>query len=341
MSLALVAVVCGCTDEPSAPSRPERNAVDASRVICRVNGVSLTRGQLDAYVDMMMEMQKICKVKMGEQELAQLRAELWRTFPETFIQNTLMADYCRREKIELSEKRLKSFQQRAAMSLGGRVRSYDDLKKRLGPHADLFDGLVRAEALQDAVKKHLAELTPTNLTPVEIGNALRNIDIHNETMSKTNELIFARAERVWKELKAGADFNELARKYTEIDTERDDNCEWGTIDLQQFAAETNVCAWAVKLKVGEFSPPIEGDNGLMILRLDAKNAEKGEYTFSRIFFQLPLFAEKLTAEEIVAEVRRRHREELFLRKANELYTAAKVEYFKENEQNDSKKEGVR
>ena len=340
--ILLIAAGCSKQEErTSATVNPAAPAVDS--VIVSVNGEKLTRSELSSYVEMMVEMQQNSGQKMNPDQVSAVRQELENTFPETWIHNILMAEYAKREGLEVTEKQLKRFQGKAMVGLGKkRGKNYAATLEKMGPSGVLFDRLVRAEALDAVVKSHLFSLSPTNVTPAEIANAQTNIILYNEMMAKTNALVFARANRVWQELKNGADFLQTAMKYSELEEEKSDNCEWGTIDTQQFASETNVCAWAVKMKVGEFTPPIEGDNGLMILRLDAKDAEKGEYTFSRIYFQLPLFAEKLTDKEIEDEVKSRHREELFLHKSEQLRQAAKIEFFEvKEEKKQVKQEGVK
>ena len=337
--ILLILAVAGCSRQGEQGSRA------ANAVVLTVNGQKLTKGELLSYVDMMVGVQDFAEQnqKMNDEQVAKLRETLAKTFPETWIHNVLMADYAKKEGLSVTEKQLKRFQQKSLQGFPKmRGKRYEAVLAEMGSRGAFFDRLVRAEALDAVVKGHLFSLSPTNVTPAEIANAQTNIIRYNEMMAKTNALVFARANRVWQELKNGADFLQTAMKYSELEEEKADNCEWGTIDTQQFASETNVCAWAVKMKVGEFTPPIEGDNGLMILRLDAKDAEKGEYTFSRIYFQLPLFAEKLTDKEIEDEVKSRHREELFLHKSEQLRQAAKVEFFEtKEEKTEVKQEGVK
>ena len=319
-----------------------KSARDDNHVVLSVNGQELTRGELKASVGMMVALKKACGQNISPQEMGKIRADLSETYPDAFINRVLVEEYARREKVEASDKLLKQFKGRAVQGLPPeKFKKYADVRKVLGEKDfGYFDRLVRFEALQDAVKAHLVKLTPTNLPPDYVKMTQKNAKAYNEMMSKTNKLIFARADMVWKKLKAGADFGEMAAKYSEVESEREDRGEWGTIDLNQFKDEPKIYEWAPKLKVGEFTPPIEGDNGLMIMRLDGKDEAKGEYTFSRIFFCLPMFVEKMSRKDILDEVHEIHREKLFEGKLEEWRKAAKIEYF-DRKNEEGKAEGGR
>lgn len=308
--------VCGCSDNGDARGRS----------VLEVNGVKLTKAELNGYVELMTKIQSLANANLNDRDRGELRKQLADGFADVFINNALVAEYAKSEKVSVSSALKKHYQAKALDSFKAlKIMSYKALGKRLGKDSmAYFDKLVEAEALEEAVKRHLAELTPTNLTPEEVSNAQKNIAEYNAMMTKTNALIKARAKMVWERLKKGAKFEDMAAEYSEIESEREDKGEWGTLDINQFKDDVNVFDWAQKLEVGEFTPPIEGDNGLMIMRLDSKDAAKGEYTFSRIFFLLPMFAEKLSDKEILQEVRSRHKDNLFAAKLEELRKTAKI-----------------
>ena len=331
--VALAALLaCGCSDNGGARGRS----------VLEVNGVKLTKAELNGYVEMMVKIRSLYNGNLNDRDKGELRKQFADGFADVFINNTLVAGYAKSEKVSVSPALRKQYQAKALGNFKAfKIMSYKALGKRLGKDSmAYFDKMVEAEALEEAVKRHLAELTPTNLTPEEVSNAQKNIAEYNAMMTKTNALIQARAKMVWERLKEGAKFEDMAAEYSEIESEREDKGEWGTLDINQFKDDVNVFDWAQKLKVGEFTPPIEGDNGLMIMRLDGKDEAKGEYTFSRIFFCLPMFVEKMSRKDILDEVHEIHREKLFEGKLEEWRKAAKIEYF-DRKNEEGKAEGGR
>ena len=316
LSIVLVSV-WGCSEQP----------VEDNHVIAVVNGYALRAVELNRYVDMMAKVQGLMNIQASGKGYQANREMLSLSFPDVYIANRLVEEYAKKENIVPSKALLKQFQTKAVRNLEPlRARNYQTLLKKLGKNAECFDKIVCHEALQEAVKVRLAELTPTNLTPADIKVAFERVKLFNEAAEATNKLVFARANKVWEQLKKGANFVEMAKKYSEIEAERDDNGEWGTLDLNQFTSDKGVYEWGNKLKVGEFSPPFEGDNGLMILRLDAIDNETKERTFSRIFFLLPMFSETPNEAEYRKEVQELHKENLLAAKFEELYKSAKIEY---------------
>lgn len=298
-------------------------------LVVSVNGKALTTVERRHYVDAMARVHSIVNPRMTMEEQGKLRENLRNAYADLFIEDTLVSQYAKEENVTVSKELFKRFKLRALrgfQSCG--IRNYGTLLKKLGKeHKPYFEKLIKREALEEAVKDHLATLTPTNLPPDFKEKMLKTLKEYSAAIAKTNELVHARADMVWKQLKNGANFEEMAVKYTEIESEREDKGEWGTMDFNQFQTDVNVAEWAQKLKVGEFTPPIEGDNGLIIMRLDAKDPTKGEYTFSRIFFQLAMEAEQQSGDEIVKDVQDIHKNNLFAEKLASLREAAKIEYF--------------
>ena len=167
--------------------------------------------------------------------------------------------------------------------------------------------------------------SPTNLPPEAIQRELADMRAYNAVMAQTNTLIYARATNVWNQLKAGGDFKALARSHTEIPDEVAEDGAWGMIDDSFLRDDPALLAALKNLKPGEFTPPVEGDNGLMIARLDARD-EDGSYSVSRIFFRLPLMIDYPTAEELVATAKAAHAKNLFDDLVRRLRATAKVAY---------------
>lgn len=311
--ICLLSCLLGCGEEERA-------------FIVSVDGRELTQADLDSQVSLMVDLRLKCVPNIPAMELDRFRSQLVRSYPALFEREALLAGYAEREGIEVSPERLDRFKARALRGMRipkVQVRNWAGLVKALGGHlAAGVEARVRAEALEDEVKDRLAAANPTNLPPDFAETTIQRIRAFNRDMDATNALIKARANVAWEELKAGADFGDVAAKYSEIPEERKDRGEWANLDWKQIDDEKELSKWARQLNAGEFSPPIEADNGLMIARVDRK--DERECVLSRIYFCLPMFCAEPKPEQIVAEARREHADNLLKAKLAELRAGAKI-----------------
>ncbi|MGN0832458.1 MAG: peptidylprolyl isomerase [Kiritimatiellia bacterium] len=330
---AILASLTGC----ERAARPV--SADAGRPVVAVDGTVLTRGQLDARVELMLKLARRGNPRLSAAAYLSLSNQLVTTYPKVFVPRVLAAHYAAREQVEIPPETLRRFQQLALRRVSFlRARSYDALLKALGADAELFDGQVREEALVAAVKAHVIAANPTNLPPDYAAVRLAEIRDYNARMAATNRLIHARAKAVWRKLKAGEPFEKMVEAYTELPEERADKGEWGLLDRKLLEDSPALLRAVSALKPGEFSAPVEGDNGLMIARLDEKNEQNEEYSLSRIYFHLPMYAREAPASELIAEAQRQHGERVWAETLAAWEKQAKIEYF---DYDFSKKETVK
>lgn len=282
-----------------------------SDVVVSVNGASLTKSALLARVGTMDALRRRRRPNVKVKDETANRLSLCRAYEPLFVEQALLEDWAKRENVAIPPATLKEHERRAFRNLRTKAdKSLEDLFNVPGVAADELRGQIRGEALRKAVADALVAKNPTNLPPDFAQRELAGIRAYNAVMAQTNALVHARATNVWNKLKAGADFVATAKTFTEVPEEAEDNGEWGTLDDQFLADDPALLAAIRNLKPGEFTPPMEGDNGLMIAKLDGRT-EDGSYELSRIFFRLPLMVEYPTPEEIVATARETHRRNLF------------------------------
>ena len=214
-------------------------------------------------------------------------------------------------------------------------RGYEDLLKIEGLDRRYWDDQIRAEALRSTMERYWSEQEPTNLPPDYAAGQVRKMEEWNQVMAETNRIQYAKATNVWERLRGGLDFREAAKKYTELDEEREDDGEWAVVDEKFLSDEPKLLAWLKSAKPGEYSAPISADNGVMIARLDEIAEDEG-LAVSRIFFRLGRVLTPAPDEEIVAAAKERYAKELFKRKLAELVRSAKPE-FQNNENKEMNK----
>lgn len=291
--------------------------------IVSVNGHELTEQALCRKVEMMVKLRMMNNPKVSAQELDRHRQKLRSSYEQLFTRNVLIGDFAAKNKIEISDEITARFHASAVKSCSkSGAKTWEALCEKLGGYAPEFTEQVEEEMRQCAVREWLAKENPTNLPPDFAAQQIEKIKEFNRTADATNALIFARATNVWQRLVKGADFGEMVQKFTEVDTERADRGEWGTLDWKQIQSDPYLYEYAKKLKPGEFSPPIEADGGLMIARIDEKKDD--DCKISRIFFRLPMFAAMQTEEQILKAVRTRHALTLFNAKMAELKARARI-----------------
>lgn len=316
--LALVSGM-GC-----APEGLPVHADDA--VVVTVNGISLHLNDVQARANMMAALHRRRFPQANEKVLRAIRRQYESGYSKYWIEDTVLAQYAAAEKLTVSEALFANYKAKAFAGLRVKGdRKFDDLLKVPGVRADHLEQQIRAEALREAVTDHLFELNPTNIPDSYVDEQLENIRDYNARMTLTNVVVYARATNVWNRLKAGEDFVKLVHEETEVDDEKADDGMWGVFDLSAFDQEPVLKQALAALKPGEFTPPVEGDNGLMIARLNERD-ETGGLEISRIVFRLPLFYTPAPREEILKAAYDRYRKSLFDRKLKELLKNAVINY---------------
>ena len=299
-------------------------------VLLSVAGRDLTVSNLNAKVEMMGRVRSLSGKPVPAEELKRWKAGLKESYPEVFITQAVLADYAQLKGIQIKKATLSYYQKKAVKRLRSpKIKKYSQLRKKVGSLAPMLDERITEEALVNEVRKFISNENPTNFPPEFVKLRCQQQKDYNARMTLTNAVIYARATNVWEQLKGGADFVEMVRKYTEIEAEVAEKGELGVLGLKQVQGEPMFEKALGELKVGEFSGPIEGDNGLMIIRMDTKDVARDEYGISRIYFRLPMFVKVLSEKQMEKRLRKEHNERIVGEKIAELVRSAKVEYFNE------------
>ena len=317
----------GCTrDADMADDGTALSRLRPSDVVVSIDGTALTKSALLARVGTMDALRRHRRPNVKVKDETANRLALCRAYVPVFIEQVLLEAWAKRENVEISPTTLKTYERRAFRNLRTKTdKAFDDLFKVSGVDANELRGQVRDEALRKAVTDILVMRDPTNLPSGFVHQKLASVRAYNDMTAKTNALIYAHATNVWRQLRAGADFISMARKFTEIPEEMEDNGEWGTLDDQFLRDDPALLAAVKDLKPGAFTPPVEGDNGLMIAKLDGMT-DDGSYELSRIFFRLPLMIDYPTPEEVMAAAKRVHAKNIFNNLLERLKKAAELKY---------------
>ena len=172
---------------------------------------------------------------------------------------------------------------------------------------------VASEALLATVFAHFVEKNNVGVGPEEIDKLYSDYLDYNRKCSMTNSIIWGKASNIWQRVETGENFKELAAQFDE-DEYREANGVWGTFHASDFTDEPEIWKLIPKFRPGWISPPIEADNGVMVMKIDSIEDSNGdvasssyvpspsaEFTISRIFLHLPLFMEKTEKEQFAQQ----------------------------------------
>ena len=333
--LALLALVlAGCSDnsqpaaEPAGDKKTDKVAGEAagekpvrSRVVISVNGRELLSTNLDERVEMLVKVSTIANPNMALSDIPKLRKRLRSSLQNMFVREVVFDDFAKAENIKVDKESVEKAKKGLLAGFRGRM-TYEGLRRKVGPLAAALDDFVRVQATEVAVRQHILAKNPLNLPPNYAEEQIKRIKAYNAEMAITNAAVYARATNAWEKLKAGADFREIARQFSEVAREAKEGGDWGTLGFQQLEPDEDLAAWVQKLQPGGFSPPIEGDNGLMILRVDSKKGD--DYKLSRVYFRLPMFQELVGEKELLNMKRQQHEQAVLRKEIGELLKTAKV-----------------
>lgn len=257
-------------------------------VILEVDGRKLTAVNRDEEIALRLKLIKMSNPDIGEAAVARQRKTLMDTMEHHFVDETVLLKVAREQNLTASQEEI-------SQHMAGYARFLDRLYVAERSLARL---IASREILCAKAKLHIAAGIPDKISAAELDEALNRLKNYSEMVAATNRLVYAHATNVWRMVCGGMDFAEAARLYDESDDRP--SFEWGQFPLAAFAEEPALKSVVEKLRVGHFSGPVEGDGGLVIVRL--KNIDTAvvppRYDLERIFFRLPEEAPQMTVGEV-------------------------------------------
>jgi len=268
----ILAIICGCGKEPS------------SAPFAIVNGHALTEGEVRGIVLVKIKMQELSGRNIDRQRFANLAnscaAAIIPGLISAEILDCAVKESRSRPTEEDREKVLASYNR----ACGCKGRSLEQLTALFGEEGKVFRSqFERSVNLQAFKREHLA----ADVSDAEVSTYLSG---------KTNELRFAenidakarrKGEEAYALLKKGESWESVAKNFSEdiLISERNGDFyrEWAVLDSTAFGY-AELANELPLLKVGEYSKPIETEEGLMIVKVNS--IEDGRYDLGRIIFRM-------------------------------------------------------
>jgi len=333
MKKILMAMIGMCVGgwSPAAPA-PGFQALSRSAVVVKIDGREVTKGEIErqARTVMVLNMNKQRRTKVEKSDISLFRRQC-ASGSDIVVNRACIAKYAEEHGLTNSVENVTRVTRRIERQFGVRSKklkrwhNLDDLKYMLGKNAPILDQEVVARASFQTVTNFILTSKPVVVTGESVTNRIKAICRYNERMTATNALIFAQATNVWKRIiSKELTFEQAATNYSE-DAYLDMGCEWGTFSRDQIADDPSVLAILPNLKVGDITPPLESDGGLGILRLDEIEQDKN-FTFSRVFFKLPMFFDVESPEQARAVLLEKAQENLIRNELSATRAKMRIEY---------------
>lgn len=337
--LALIIIISGCQKEQAEqreearPSLPMSQA-DAPKdpVVVSIDGIRTTRSDAirNAFVMLSLNMNHLRRTKIGTWAFQYL-SNYCANESKRAIGRAATALYLKDNKIAVSSNALRIAERHFEKRYGVRSKKLKrwhtiaDLKFMLRKNAWRLDEEIRALAILQTVTNHIIQKANIAVSNEDVQSRISKITDYNRKASATNALVYAQATNIWRRITAKEiTFEEAARRYSET-SDVDDEAEWGSFTKDQLSDEPDILALWPTLKVHDITPPVEADGGLAILRRE-ENDKDDIYSFSRIFFRLPLLYEVEAPEIIRAELRAEKEHEVVEETLQACASRLKIEY---------------
>jgi peptidyl-prolyl cis-trans isomerase C len=252
-------------------------------VVVEVNGVRLTEGQIDAILKKRLA---AVKEKLSADKMKKLRSDWRKRIVEDFMARTLLEGEIKRQKITASDKEINEAigQVKATMQPG---QTLEDLMKKSGTtQAQLREEMAFAVKLDKLVTtsmgkqakpsdKEIATFYEKNKKTFSIPETVRARHILIARSpgddEKTRAQKRAKAEDVRKQLLAGGNFMELAKKYSDCPS-KDQGGDLGEFTRGQMVKPFDEAAFSQK--VNEIGPVVETEFGYHIIQVLEHNGAR-------------------------------------------------------------------
>lgn len=317
ISLCLLpALFFGCSrSNVDTTSASNATLGDKSIVLVSSGTDKLSQNDLDRMVALRIDLTKRIQGHISQQSEETLRKGLLANGIAKFEQDVIVSRYAKEHGILATEEEI---QQTLLAML--KTKKTAALDKFLGNYTESERATLRdlaiSDILHEKVQKAIIDAAKITVSDEEVAARRKNIQNYNARMAQTNDLVYLEATNCWRSITSGElTFSDAADKYDQSDDFAQGGCFWGKFSLDFFSAseEQQLRSWLSTAKAGDVSPPLEGDNGLIVVQLEdvEANYKDGDvmapnayYTLNRIYFKLPLFFPERTDQELLTDLHR-------------------------------------
>ena len=342
-----ILVICssGCEKEKPTKNVPfdpaNFNTYKPEDILIQIGKHTLTRKDIDRFTDLRLRtirMSLPAGQRAGDLNRMAIQTPILANAVGAFRAQTAILDWAETNGIKVTKQDIAEFEKKFMAGCRYEGNSFKAFKRQFSSsELDTIKERIRVEALSAKVREHFISKNKAKIKPIPTASFMSYLTNYNHAAEATNAVIWARATNLWQKAKAGGDFGELAGANTE-DESHPEKGEWGAFRIGDLGGDGDLEKVVAAMKVGDVSPPLEADNGLNIIRLDAvtdvrdnpisdaqRNASS-RYHLSRIFLRLPEIYDIPPAEEAAATLKMKAEDDEFLKFLQGLMAVDGVKY---------------
>jgi len=301
-------------------------------VIVSVNGETLTKKGHEARIALSADLYAYRTPTATLQQLEVFRKSREQKSVLEYINSRLAQQEAKRLKISLSPEAMKEAEQTALNNFLKGKKTPEEFYGMLGKNTDLFKEQIQTDALvrkmrQTLYGKQLA------ISEADIDAVEKKITDWNAVYALSNQVVVARGAEIVRQLRAGADFAQMAKEVSQHRPE--DGVLWSEFTRAEIP-DPELVTPAFSLPVGAVSDPIETKNGLVIIkvleRTDGTDVEApvslqvATVKLAKILLLMYNAWDEMTRPQIRAEIERNRIVEIQQEWMSGLWKTAHIEY---------------
>ena len=349
-AIMALAVLAGCGDgttstnsKGASAEKTPYSSLATNAVIVSVNGLELTKQDAEQRADLAFALLRVKSHFQGNPRDPQVRALFVRKIVGQFISETLISQAASKDGVVPTKDSIEEARGEIVATFGDNELSFDEFSKKIPKklREDLDKRIATAAIVYDYIKAKLGD--QATVTEKDIDEVMAFAE---EKRTESNRLMAeqrAKAAELHKRLLNGEDFATVAKESYTAD---DDNCDgtWGEFTAAIIESMyPGILKLVTPLKPGEFTAPVEFDEGMYIIQLVSREgsgapsvftAQPETLTLKRIVVALPVLYEvgsrAAIKHDLLAERMKRYQKEKLLpslqQKANILWPNGKISY---------------
>lgn len=328
--LALVGIVTltffvGCEKETSSQKNSKSGQVKLfdDSVVVRVDSCQLTKAQADSYAALRYSLLAKKTSKLNDGQKKRTLCRLANNYVREFADRALIIQQAEKSELKIPDAEWTKYREEMVKNIGWKG-DFDSYRLSLPKgQQEILDYEMRGDLLENEWKRILFLKTPSP-SEKEISKVISNITLYNKNAAATNRIFYAEASNVWQQVASGKiSFDDAQRDFTKEDLDADD-LSWGAFRAGDLDEYPNLKPFVLKMSPGDITPPVEADNGILIVRLD--NNEDGNFELSRIAFNKAIVYDMPSRDTVRQQLIEKWKKTKYRKMLQQLRKKAKIEY---------------
>lgn len=267
--MLIAATGCGIIQKDTT----EGKVIDGKEVIAIVNENQILKEDFDNQVEQVKKTLEANGLDFSGKEGEQRLADIKKTVLDSMINDQLSLQQAAKENITVTDEELKTSVEQLETYYGGKE-ALDKYLSEQGLDREDFETILKEQMIISKLREKItSDITVSDQEVKDYFEKNKEMFELTSPEIRASHILVAteeEANKVLDELKAGADFAELAKKYS-LDSSKENGGDLGFFGEGVMVEEFEKAAFA--LKIGEISKPVKTDFGYHIIKVTDKRTE--------------------------------------------------------------------